>query len=92
MRAVARFPEDVAIDHDDRVGRDHHCVASALRDRVRLAARKPLGVPDRSLAREQRLIDVGRTHLMRDADQRQEFTATGRRRGEDDGDAHGEER
>ena len=81
---VARLAEHVAVHDDDRVGGDDHRAGFMLGDRVGLRAREPLGVRDRRLARQQRLVDVGRPHLVLDADEREQLAAPRRRRGEDD--------
>ena len=48
------------------------------------SAREPLGVRDRRLAGEVALIDLGRHHLVRDAEHRHEVAPPRRRRREDD--------
>jgi len=55
---VSRLAEDVAVHHDDRVGRNDHGVRLPRGDHTRLPSRQTLRVRARLFSGERRLVDV----------------------------------
>ena len=70
--------QDIAIHHHDGVGSDHEGVRVGAGQGVRFAARQPLTVRHRLFSLPYGLVDIRRTDLVRNADEREQF----RRRGD----------
>ena len=79
---IARLAADLPLDHDRGVGRQHRQRRIAGAHRERLGARHAQHVVGGTLARQQRLVDVGDRDAVRDAELRQELRAPRRGGGE----------
>jgi hypothetical protein len=80
-RSPAGLPSTVAVDDDDRVRADDRPrLARAAAITAGLAAAQTFGVLARALSARYRLVDVGRLHLVRDADEVQQLAPARRLR------------
>ena len=77
---VDRFAQDLAVNHDDCVCREHGAAIALRRHGLGLHQSDAAGVGSGVLSGPNSLVDVGGTNLERNASGRQEFSAPGRGR------------